>query len=74
MPSEYVRFILFKGGRFFALGAAADSVAYYDFDQQAEATAAGIAWLGAASVSNPWYAVFGQQENGRLVRVAGEDT
>lgn len=72
MPATYVRYILFKAARDRPIGSFPGSVSYYDYDQEAEALAAGEAWI--ASGNHPWYAVFGQTQDGRLVRIAGEDT
>lgn len=75
MPSPYVRFVLFKGGRFYALGANAGSVTYWEHDREAEATASGEAWIaGEAAPMHRWFTLFGQMQDGHLVRLAGEDT
>lgn len=75
MPTPYVRFILFCAARDVPLGSAPDTVQYFTFDQEAEATAAGEAWITSPPAKNhPWYRLYGQQQDGRLAEVAGEDT
>lgn len=74
MPNSYVRYLTFKGARFIALGADANSVAYFDFDDEAGAIAEGEDWIAAEGPAHPWYVVYGQQQDGRLVRIAGENT
>lgn len=73
MPTSYVRFILFCAARDVSLGSAPDTIRYYDFDQEEEATAAGEAWI-EGTTDHPWFRLYGQQQDGRLVEVDGEDT
>lgn len=76
MANTYVRYVLFCAARNVPLGTRPDCVRFFDFEDpnQAVAVAAGEEWLTRPGLDHPWYAVFGQAQNGHLARLAGEDT
>lgn len=73
MATSYVRFILFCAARDVPLGSQPDTIRYYDFDQEEEATTDGEGW-NLSPFDHPWFRLYGQQQDGRLVQVAGGDT